>query len=92
MKTAGILFVALGLSLLTVDAAVGAQQAIADKSSCKHVGGKVTPNPWSTGEYPYLCTYADKYDRKCQQELDESAYYDVVQRKCVSEMCEDGFC
>lgn len=77
-----------------VGQAMAAQQAIANKSQCAHVGGQVKPNPWSTGEYPFLCIYPDKYDRQCQSKLDETAYYDVAKRKCVSELlCDlEGIC
>jgi hypothetical protein len=77
-----------------VSRAAAAQQAIADKSHCTAVGGKIKPNPWSDGKYPYLCTYPDKFDRRCQRQLDETAYYDIAQKKCVSELlCDiEGIC
>jgi hypothetical protein len=76
------------------DSSLAGQQAIKQKSACAHVGGKVGANPYSDGTYPYLCVYPDKYDRQCQGELDETAYYDVEARKCVSELlCDlEGIC
>lgn len=73
---------------------LGAQQAIKKKADCAAVGGKVGPNPYSTGEYPFLCVYPDKYDGQCQRKLDETAYYDIAQKKCVSEiLCDlEGIC
>ena len=91
------LFVLAAVALAQVplaDSSLAAQQAIKQKSACAHVGGKVGPNPYSDGTYPWLCVYPDKYDRQCQSQLDETAYYDVAARKCVSEiLCDlEGIC
>lgn len=85
----------LGLAQLSLAGqSLGAEQAIKREADCAAVGGTVGPNPYSTGEYPYLCVYPDKYDRQCQGKMDETAYYDIAQKKCVSEiMCDlEGIC
>ena len=90
-----LLCATFGLAILTFSGpSNGAQQAIKDKSACTKVGGKLQPNPWTDGTYPHLCIYPDKYDKQCQKKLDETAYYDIAARKCVSELlCDlEGIC
>lgn len=96
-KSPGYLLLFAALALAQFDFAnqsFGAEQAIKKKANCKAVGGKLGPNPYSTGEYPYLCIYPDKYDRACKRKIDETAYYDIEQKKCVSELlCDlEGIC
>lgn len=93
MKT--LFLAALLLAPLAIALPAGAaQQAIKNKADCAKVGGKVGPNIYSDGTYPHLCVYPDKYDKQCKRKLDETAYYDIAQKKCVSElMCDlEGEC
>ncbi len=76
---------------ILVTPSFGAEQAIKKKSYCTQVQGKLKANPYKyPGSLPYICVYPSKYDQKCKRQLDGSAYYDIVQRKCVSEFrCDE---
>lgn len=82
--------VCLALPIL-VGPSLGAEQAISKKSYCAQVNGKLMPSPYkASGSLPYICVYPDRYDQRCKRKLDDSAYYDIAQRKCVSEfLCDE---
>lgn len=87
-----LLLVTVGaLQVNSITSSFAAEQSVVKKSDCTRVGGTLRPSGFKpTDKYQYICTYSDKYDRKCRKQMDdESAYYDLEQKKCVSEMmCE----
>lgn len=91
-----LLFAAVGiLQLEALAPSFGAEQAIRRQSDCVRVGGKLRPSGFKASDnLPYVCTYSDTYDRKCQRQLkDPLAYYDIAQKKCTAcDMDEDAFC
>jgi hypothetical protein len=91
-----LVFAAVGvLQLAPITPSSGAEQAIRRQSDCTRVGGKLRPSGFKASDnLPYVCTYPDSYDRKCQQHLkDPLAYYDIAEKKCLA--CDidlDLFC
>ena len=90
-----LVFTAVGiLNLAPITPSFGAEQAISRPSDCTRVGGKLRPSGFKPSDnLPYVCTYAAAYDRKCKRQMkDETAYYDIADKKCVSEfMCDEWF-
>ena len=89
------IFAAVGLlQPVPITSSSGAEQAISRQSDCTRVGGKLRPSGFKPSDnLPYVCTYPNSYDRKCKRQMkDETAYYDIADKKCVSEfMCEEWF-
>jgi hypothetical protein len=83
------------LQLAPLTPSSGAEQAIGRQSDCTRVGGKLRPSGFKASDnLPYVCTYSDSYDRRCQSRLkDPLAYYDIAEKKCTA--CDidlDLFC
>lgn len=93
-----ILFVFAALGFMQIESltpSFGAEQAIRRQSDCTRVGGKLRPSGFKASDnLPYVCTYSESYDRRCQQQLkDPLAYYDIAEKKCSA--CDidlDLFC
>ncbi|WP_201861691.1 hypothetical protein [Microvirga soli] len=82
------------LQIAPITPSSGAEQAISRQSDCTRVGGKLRPSGFKPSDnLPYVCTYPGSHDRKCKRQMkDDTAYYDIADKKCVSEfMCEEWF-